>query len=45
MTAVAKVDEVGCGIIEKAVRVRLDLEVLNQPEALSLENRHMPIEA
>src|SRR5712664_1230187 len=44
LAAVAEVDEVGGGVIEKTVRIRLDLEVLNQPETLALENPHMAIE-
>src|ERR1700722_17342915 len=45
LTAVAEVDEVGSGVIEKAVRTSLDFEVLNQPEGVALENSHMAIEA
>jgi hypothetical protein len=45
LTAVAEVDEVGRGVIEKAVGIRLDLEVLHQSEGLALENPQMAIEA
>ena len=31
--------------MEKAVRIRLDLEVLDQPQRLALEDPHMAIEA
>src|SRR5260370_34656879 len=34
LAAVAEVNEVGRGVIEKAVRIMLDLVVLNQPESL-----------
>jgi tetratricopeptide (TPR) repeat protein len=44
LTAIAKVDEVGRGVIKKTVRIRLDLEVLNQPETLALKNPDMAIE-
>src|SRR5258706_5635935 len=45
LATVPEVDEVGSGVIEKAVRITLDLEVLNRPEGLALENPHMAIEA
>src|ERR1700687_81539 len=45
LAAVAEVKEVGHGIIEEGVRIRLDLEVLNQPEGFALENPQMAIEA
>src|SRR5712671_4135118 len=45
LAAVAEIDEIGSGVIEKAIRTRLDLEVLNQREGLALENPHMAIEA
>ena len=45
LAALAEVDEVSGGVIEKAVRIRLDLEVLNEPETLTLEDPYMPIEA
>jgi hypothetical protein len=41
----SRLNEVRRGIIEKAVRIRLDFEVLNQPEGLALENSQMAIEA
>jgi hypothetical protein len=43
LAPVAKVDEIGSGIIEKAVRIRLDLEVLNQPEGLAFFSRSKPM--
>jgi hypothetical protein len=45
LATVTEVDEVGRGVIKKAVRIRLDLEVLNQPEGLALENPDVAIEA
>src|SRR4029077_14819276 len=45
LATVPEVDEVGSRVIEKAVRITLDLEVLNRPEGLALENPHMAIEA
>src|SRR6202021_1546112 len=45
LTAIAKVDEVGRGVVKETVRIRLDFEVLNQPETFALENPDMAIEA
>src|SRR5882757_4157222 len=45
LAAVAKVHEVGSRVIEQAVRIRLDFEVPNQPEALTLEDSQMAVEA
>src|ERR1700730_11741495 len=45
LAAVATVDEVGRAVIEQAVRIRLNFEVPNQPEALTLEDSQMAIEA
>jgi hypothetical protein len=38
LAAVAKVDEVCSGVVEEAVRIGLDLEILNQPETPALQN-------
>lgn len=45
LAAVPEIDEVSGGVVEKAVRIRLDFEVLNQIEGLALENPQMTIEA
>ena len=45
LTAVAEVNEIRGGIMQKAVRIGFDLEVVHQPKGLTLENAQMAIKA
>jgi hypothetical protein len=45
LATIAEIEEIGCRVIKKAVRIKFDFEVLNRPKGLTLENPQVTIKA